>query len=47
MNFQLADDDQNRLQAGYRDNFQRLQDIKAEYDPHNLFRVNRNISPAA
>jgi len=38
VNFQLAADDQNRLQAGYRDNFQWLQDIKVEYDPHNLFR---------
>jgi len=47
VNFQLADDDDNRLEAAYRDNFPRLQHIKAEYDPGNLFRVNRNISPAA
>ena len=47
INFQLADDDDNRLAAAYGDNFERLQRLKAEYDPDNLFRVNRNISPAA
>jgi FAD/FMN-containing dehydrogenase len=29
----------------YGKNFDRLQRIKAAYDPDNLFRVNRNISP--
>lgn len=47
INFQNADDDNNRLEAAYRDNLQRLQHIKAEYDPNNLFRANRNISPHA
>ncbi len=46
VNFQAADDDAERLRAGYRDNFRRLQKIKAKYDPKNLFRVNRNVSPA-
>ncbi|WP_169787632.1 FAD-binding oxidoreductase [Luteipulveratus mongoliensis] len=27
--------------------FQRLRDIKRQYDPSNMFRVNRNITPAA
>jgi FAD/FMN-containing dehydrogenase len=46
VNFQVADDDTDRLRAGYRGNFERLQELKAKYDPDNLFRVNRNVSPA-
>lgn len=42
----LADDDADRLKAAYGDNFGELQRIKAKYDPDNVFRVNRNISPA-
>ena len=45
VNFQLAEDDENRTRAAYRANFERLQRVKAQYDPGNLFRVNRNISP--
>jgi FAD/FMN-containing dehydrogenase len=47
VNFQLAEDDVARTTGAYRKNFQRLQRIKAEYDPDNLFRVNRNIPPSA
>jgi FAD/FMN-containing dehydrogenase len=47
VNFQLADDDTTRTAAAYGGNYQRLQRVKADYDPHNLFRVNRNIPPAA
>ena len=47
VNFQLADDDAARTAAAYGKNFQRLQQVKADYDPDNLFRVNRNIPPAA
>jgi FAD/FMN-containing dehydrogenase len=46
VNFQLADDDSTRTGAAYGDNYQRLQQVKADYDPDNLFRVNRNIRPA-
>src|SRR5215218_3260471 len=46
VNFQLADDDAARTVAAYGDNYQRLQTVKATYDPHNLFRINRNILPA-
>ena len=46
VNFQLAEDDTARTAAAYGSNYQRLQRVKATYDPDNLFRVNRNIAPA-
>jgi FAD binding domain/Berberine and berberine like len=46
INFQLADDDSTRTGAAYGSNYQRLQQVKADHDPDNLFRVNRNILPA-
>jgi FAD/FMN-containing dehydrogenase len=46
VNFQLAEDDSTRTTAAYGNNYQRLQRVKADYDPDNLFRVNRNIPPA-
>ncbi len=47
VNFQLADDDSARTADAYGNNYRRLQRVKAKFDPRNLFRVNRNISPAA
>jgi FAD/FMN-containing dehydrogenase len=46
VNFQQAGDDVTRTAAAYRENYEHLRQVKAEYDPHNLFRVNRNIHPA-
>ncbi|MDN5747293.1 MAG: FAD-binding oxidoreductase [Pseudonocardia sp.] len=46
VNFQLTDDEPARTAAAYGPNFERLRRAKATYDPHNLFRVNRNIPPA-
>jgi FAD/FMN-containing dehydrogenase len=46
VNFQLAEDDSTRTADAYGKNYQRLQRVKATYDPDNLFRVNRNIPPA-
>jgi FAD/FMN-containing dehydrogenase len=46
VNMQTADDDATRTADAYRSNYQRLQRVKADYDPDNLFRVNRNIPPA-
>jgi len=43
VNFQVADDDTARTAAAYGDNFARLQRVKADVDPDNFFRVNRNI----
>jgi hypothetical protein len=46
INFQTADEDMARVRATYGANLNRLAQIKKHYDPHNLFRVNRNIPPA-
>lgn len=43
----MMDEGQERVKATYRDNFERLVEIKNEYDPANLFRVNQNIRPTA
>ena len=41
----MMDEGQERIQATYRDNYDRLAQIKRKYDPNNLFRVNQNILP--
>ena len=43
----MMDEGQERVQASFRDNYDRLAEIKYKYDPANLFRVNQNIRPAA
>ncbi len=40
------DEGQERVRAAYRENYARLSEIKAKYDPQNLFHVNQNIKPA-
>ncbi|SNR59786.1 FAD/FMN-containing dehydrogenase [Haloechinothrix alba] len=45
VNFQMAEDDTTRTACAYRTTFERLQQVKAHYDPDNVFRVNRNIPP--
>jgi FAD/FMN-containing dehydrogenase len=45
INFQTTDDDVSRIEDSYRGNYDRLRRVKAEYDPENLFRVNRNLEP--
>jgi hypothetical protein len=45
INFQTADEDEERVRATYGANFDGLVEIKKAYDPDNLFRVNRNIRP--
>ena len=43
----LADDEPgDPVAAAYGANYQRLQEIKAKYDPDNFFHVNQNIRPA-
>jgi len=43
----MMDEGQERVQATYQGNYQRLTQVKAAYDPGNLFRVNQNIRPAS
>ncbi len=41
----MAGDDQDRIKANYRQNYDRLVEVKRRVDPANLFHVNQNIKP--
>jgi FAD/FMN-containing dehydrogenase len=43
----MMEEGDDRVRASYGDHYDRLRQIKAKYDPGNLFRVNQNIAPAA
>ncbi|GAB2734372.1 FAD-binding oxidoreductase [Salinifilum aidingensis] len=41
----MAGDDQDRIRANYKGNYDGLVGVKRKYDPHNLFHLNQNIRP--
>ena len=41
----MMDEGQDRVKASYKQNYNRLVEIKGKYDPTNLFKVNQNIKP--
>jgi hypothetical protein len=43
----MMEEGEERIKATYRDNYDRLAEIKAKYDPENFFSVNQNIKPKA
>lgn len=46
INHIAGDDKPEKVRASYGGNYDRLAQIKAKYDPQNLFRLNANIAPA-
>lgn len=42
----IMDEGAESVKSNYGDNYKKLAQIKATYDPGNLFRVNQNIKPA-
>ncbi len=43
----MMEEGEDRVRASYRDNYDRLAQVKARYDPDNFFRVNQNVKPAS
>ena len=47
VNFLDADDDTSRVREAYGDDtYRRLAEVKAKYDPENVFHHNKNIQPS-
>jgi FAD/FMN-containing dehydrogenase len=42
----MMDEGPDRIRATYGNNYERLREVKAKYDPDNFFHVNQNIEPA-
>src|SRR5205814_7900890 len=43
----MQDDDYHKIRDNYRQNYDRLVQVKRAYDPGNLFHINQNIAPLA
>ncbi|HEC41407.1 MAG TPA: FAD-binding oxidoreductase [Bacteroides sp.] len=46
INFLTEDEGPERIEAALGNNMRRLAEVKAKWDPENVFRTNRNINPA-
>jgi hypothetical protein len=46
VNFLTEDEGPERIEAALGGGLQRLTEVKARWDPQNVFRANRNIKPA-
>ena len=42
----MMEEGQDRVRASYRDNYDRLAEVKRRYDPENFFHNNQNIQPS-
>lgn len=45
VNFLTEEEGDERIHAAYGDNYTRLAQLKAKWDPDNLFRANKNVAP--
>ena len=45
INFLTEEEGDERIHAAYRENYDRLVEIKTKWDPGNLFHINKNIAP--
>ena len=42
----MMEEGAERIRATYGENYERLREVKANYDPENFFHVNQNVEPA-
>ncbi len=47
VNFLTEEEGDDRIRAAYGRHYERLAELKAAWDPGNLFRSNKNIAPRA
>jgi FAD/FMN-containing dehydrogenase len=45
LNFLTEEEGEERIHSAYRKNYERLVELKTQWDPGNLFRMNKNIAP--
>jgi FAD/FMN-containing dehydrogenase len=46
INILTEEEGDERIRAAYGGNYDRLAAVKAEWDPHNVFHVNKNVRPS-